>query len=68
MNIHNRPELPKEVGIYMVKLVRLMVRESTECPNCGDTVTSLEQDGRCVFGSCGCRLWQGEVPDVWMER
>jgi len=32
-----------------------------ECPTCGVEVT-LRRVGRCVYGSCGCRLYQGSLP------
>lgn len=39
--------------------------ESDTCPHCGQQVTALRQVGRCVYTSCGCRLWQGTVPKAW---
>ena len=33
-----------------------------ECPICHKTIT-LEQVGRCVYASCGHRLYQGRLPN-----
>jgi len=50
----------------LVAMANLMSRESDTCPRCGQTLTGMEQIGRCVYGKpCGCRLWQGEVPEAW---
>lgn len=46
---------------------RLVARESDTCPHCGRQITSMRQVGRCTYGSCGCRLFQGAVPDAWKE-
>src|SRR5438132_14025994 len=35
------------------------------CPYCKQTVKELKQVGRCVYNSCGCRLWQGRLPVGW---
>ena len=31
------------------------------CPTCGKTVEPRKQVGRCVYGACGHRLYQGEL-------
>lgn len=31
------------------------------CPNCGTGDITQRQVGRCVYGSCGCRLYQGTL-------
>ena len=38
------------------------------CFHCGKQVTSLKKVGRCVYGSCGCRMWQGSVPKEWKAK
>ena len=41
-------------------------RETTACIHCGETVTRITQVGRCCYARpCGCRLWQGVIPEVW---
>lgn len=42
-------------------------RVSDACPHCGRQVTELRQVGRCVYTSCGCRLWQGTIPKAWQS-
>jgi hypothetical protein len=34
---------------------------SGTCPHCGKTLEWERKVGRCVYGSCGCRLWQGKA-------
>ena len=34
------------------------------CPHCKKVLTSERQVGRSVYGSCGCRLWQGTARSV----
>jgi hypothetical protein len=65
-----KPELSEEVEKYLVqamnKMAALIGRESDECFRCGRTVSALEQIGRSVYARpCGCRLWQGNVPEAW---
>ncbi len=43
-------------------------RETDVCFTCGKQVTKLTQVGRCVYASCGCRQFQGTVPDAWREQ
>jgi uncharacterized low-complexity protein len=31
------------------------------CPSCGRSTEPKRQVGRCVYGACGCRLYQGKV-------
>ena len=45
----------------------LVAHKSDICPQCGLQITTMRQVGRCVYGSCGCRLFQGTVPDAWKE-
>ena len=41
-------------------------RETENCLACHRHVDRLEQVGRCVYARpCGCRQWQGYVPEVW---
>jgi len=42
------------------------LRESEDCPQCGNHVDRLEQVGRCAYARpCNCRVAQGRVPAVW---
>lgn len=46
----------------------LIARRSDVCPHCGQHVTALEQVGRSVYARpCGCRQYQGTVPEAWKE-
>lgn len=47
---------------------RFMRRETQDCPHCGKHVESVRQVGRCIYASCGCRVCQGRVPDVWKDE
>lgn len=49
------------------QLKALIAGESRTCVHCGQEITSMRQVGRSVYGSCGCRLWQGTVPKVWTK-
>jgi hypothetical protein len=58
---HNR-----KVAESINSLIAFESREIEECPHCGTWVTRLKQVGRCVYSEpCGCRLWQGRVPEAW---
>ena len=44
-------------------------RKTEDCPHCGEHVESMEQVGRCVYSRpCGCRQFQGLVPEKWKEK
>lgn len=45
---------------------KFTVRETDVCFHCGKKVSKLRQVGRCVYGSCGCRMWQGKIPKEWL--
>ena len=56
----------KAVSEALTKLVALSKRETDECFLCGKKVERMTKVGRCVYARpCGCRLWQGTVPDAW---
>ncbi len=50
---------------FMDGMRKFTVHETDICFHCGKQVTSLRQVGRCVYGSCGCRMWQGRIPKEW---
>ena len=50
----------------LTKMAMLMKRETDQCMRCSSTVQAMEKIGRCVYARpCGCRLWQGTIPDAW---
>jgi hypothetical protein len=64
------PQLSREDSRFLAEklthMSKLMQRQIDTCFHCGQKVTKLEKVGRSVFGRpCGCRLWQGNVPDAW---
>jgi hypothetical protein len=61
-------EHERRVQDSVMAFVRLVARETSVCPHCGQRITSMHQVGRCVYGSCGCRLFQGAVPDAWRDE
>jgi hypothetical protein len=59
----------KEVAEYLTKLAAFNKRETDICIYCGKQVKSLRKVGRCVYASpCGCRVWQGNVPEAWRKN
>lgn len=58
-------ERDRQLSEALTGLFRLQKRETDICPQCGKQITSMEQVGRCVYASCGCRLYQGSVPEAW---
>ena len=49
-------------------MIKFMTHETDICFHCGKHVTSLRKVGRCVYGSCGCRMWQGTIPVEWRPK
>lgn len=63
------PEEEKFVADALTKMAHLMQRKTELCCHCGAQVKAMEQIGRSVYARpCGCRLWQGKVPDVWKPK
>lgn len=60
-------ETERQMQAAIKNLFAFQSRESDTCPHCGKQVTALRQVGRCVYTSCGCRLWQGTVPKAWQS-
>lgn len=59
----------REVGAFLTQLVAFETRQNEDCPHCRRRVDQLRQVGRCVYASpCGCRLWQGKVPEAWRNK
>ena len=53
----------------MEKMANLMQRKTDQCVHCGQPVQRLKKVGRSVYAyPCGCRLWQGTVPDAWKDK
>ena len=42
--------------------IYLTALEKGLCPHCGEPYQPARQVGRCVYGICGCRLYQGRLP------
>jgi hypothetical protein len=66
------PKLSREDNRFLAealtKMAQLMSRKSEMCFHCGRQVQTLEKIGRSVYANpCGCRLWQGTVPDAWKK-
>ena len=60
-------DVPPEILIVLRAMMKLARGELDICPRCGKKLEHMEQIGRCVYGSCGCRLYQGRVPEKWRE-
>ncbi len=58
-------ERDRQVSEALEGMAKLMRRETDICFQCGKQITSMQKVGKCVYASCGCRLWQGHVPDAW---
>lgn len=59
----------KVVAEFLEKLTKFSSRKSDACPHCGQQVKALEQIGRCVYSRpCGCRIWQGRIPEAWRKK
>ena len=55
-------ELPPEVYKILVATLEISQGNYDTCPHCGAKTKPLQQVGRSVYGSCGCRLYQGFIP------
>lgn len=60
-------ELPPEVYAFIRAIELISQGQLDICPRCGAKLTSLRQSLRSVYGSCGCRLYQGRVPEKYRE-
>lgn len=64
------PELSEEdkkmISEFMTNMADLMQKKTDKCIRCRTQIKALEKVGRSVYARpCGCRLWQGTVPDAW---
>ena len=56
----------KTIAAFVNHMTDFAARRSETCIHCGKTVVQLRQVGRSVYASpCGCRLWQGTIPEAW---
>jgi hypothetical protein len=62
---HFRDKVPPEVLAVFVATMKVSAGELDVCPHCGAKITDMRQIERCVYGGCGCRLYQGSVPEKW---
>lgn len=60
-------EAELKVVLQFVELLQEVARrEHDTCPYCTTPIDILQQVGRSVYARpCGCRLWQGYVPEAW---
>ena len=58
-------ERDRQLAEAIKGITDLESRKSDICPHCGKQIVSMKQVGRCVYASCGCRLWQGRIPAAW---
>lgn len=55
-----------EMGKFIENFAAMLKGENKNCLHCGQAVEKLKKDGRCVYARpCGCRQYQGEVPESW---
>jgi hypothetical protein len=63
------PEDAEFVAAFLDRLSAFAERKTDDCPDCGKKVTQLRKIGRCVYCyPCGCRFWQGDIPDAWRTK
>ena len=62
---HLRGEVPDEVLAVLIAIMKVSEGEIDVCPHCGTKITDMRQIGRCVYAGCGCRLYQGWLPEKW---
>lgn len=58
-------EQDRELEQFLARLVLFQSHEIDACPHCDKHVAVLHKVGRCTYGDCGCRLWQGNIPVAW---
>lgn len=60
------PEVMDIARAFLIGMYELSTRKSEDCLRCGQPLTGIEKPGRSLYGvPCGCRLWQGEIPEAW---
>jgi hypothetical protein len=58
-----------QIATFLEKLVKLTNREIEDCIVCEKHIVTMSKIGRCVYAyPCGCRLWQGVVPEAWKRK
>lgn len=65
-------DISKEDSEYIVGFLREMLEiisgKTRLCPRCYEPLGTMVKDGECLYGvPCGCRLWQGELPE-WVKE
>lgn len=54
------------VNDFLKRMTDFCEKISKRCPYCEARVNYMRKTGRCVYlYPCGCRLWQGQIPDKW---
>lgn len=57
------------IAQFLLDINEITYRKTEACPYCHREVKSMEKIGRCVYAHpCGCRLWQGTVPEAWKDK
>jgi hypothetical protein len=56
----------EQIDLYEKQISEMLAQffgdmKSGTCPHCRKKLEWEKQIGRCVYGSCGCRLWQGKA-------
>lgn len=59
-----KEELPSEVYEQLISMIEISQGNYDICPHCGAEIEEMKQVGRSVYGSCGCRLYQGFVSSL----
>lgn len=56
----------EELAQTLKAMFGVMAGTSDTCPHCNAPIEQLRQSGKCVYAApCGCRQYQGTVPDTW---
>ena len=63
---HLQPPTQEQVALYEQQMQETLNQlladmQNGICPHCGKKLEWEQQIGRCAYGSCGCRLWQGKA-------
>ena len=61
-------EIERSIRDSLEAMASFQNRKTDQCIVCGQPITAMEQVRRCVYAKpCGCRLWQGAIPDAWKD-
>lgn len=58
------PEEEEAARAFVSALVGTITGKARNCPQCGRYLVDAVKRGRSVYGDpCGCRMYQGDVPE-----